>query len=157
MRKLILFMHVSLDGFVAGPAGEMNWINVGDDIFEYAGNQTDQADAALYGRITYQMMESYWPTAGDQPNASKHDKQHAAWYNKVDKIVLSKTLQGDNLNKVNIISDNVFNEITKLKQADGRNILIFGSPTACHSLMADDLIDDYWNQLQIWWLTKMLP
>ena len=144
MRKIVLFMHTSLDGFVAGPNGEMDWINVDDDMFEYAGKQTDEADTALYGRVTYQMMESYWPTAGDQPNATKHDKQHSTWYNKVAKVVLSKTMEGVNLANVNIISNNVPNEIIKLKQATGKNILIFGSPTAAHSLMAENLIDDYW-------------
>src|SRR5436853_7158414 len=81
MRRLVLFMHTSVDGFVAGLNGEMDWINVDDDMFEYAGKQTDLADTALYGRITYQMMESYWPTAADQPNATKHDIQHSRWYN----------------------------------------------------------------------------
>ena len=57
MRKLILFMHTSLDGFVAGPNGEMDWIIVDDDIFEYAGKRINESDTALYGRVTYQMME----------------------------------------------------------------------------------------------------
>jgi len=144
MRKIVLFMHTSLDGFVAGPDGEMDWINVDDDMFEYAGKQTDEADTALYGRVTYQMMESYWPTAGDLPNATNHDKQHSSWYNKVAKVVLSKTMQVVNLTNVNVISDNIPNEIIKLKQATGKNILIFGSPSAAHSLMAENLIDDYW-------------
>ena len=144
MRKLILFMHTSLDGFVAGTNGEMDWINVDEDMFEYAGKQTDEADTALYGRITYQMMESYWPTAADQPNATKHDKQHSSWYNKVAKVVLSKTMQGMNFNNVTIISDNLYNEMIKLKEGTGKDILIFGSPTAVHSLMAENLIDDYW-------------
>ena len=144
MRKLILFMHTSLDGFVAGSNGEMDWINVDEEIFEYAGKQTDEADTALYGRITYQMMESYWPTAADQPNATKHDKQHSSWYNKVAKVVLSKTMQGMNFNNVTIISDNLYNEMIKLKEGTGKDILIFGSPTAVHSLMAENLIDDYW-------------
>jgi dihydrofolate reductase len=144
MRKLVLFMHTSLDGFVAGPNGEMDWINVDEDMFEYAGEQTDQSDTALYGRVTYQMMESYWPTAGDQPNATKHDKQHSSWYNKVAKVVLSKTMQGVKLTRVHIISNDLPDEIIKLKQAPGKNILIFGSPTAAHSLMTENLIDDYW-------------
>jgi dihydrofolate reductase len=144
MRKLILFMHTSLDGFVAGVNGEMDWINVDGGIFDYAGNQTDRSDTALYGRVTYQMMDSYWPTAGDQPNASRHDKQHSDWYNKVDKVVLSKTMAGANLPKVNIISDHVTDEILKLKNGPGKDIVIFGSPTAAHTLMSENLINDYW-------------
>ena len=144
MRKLVLFMHTSLDGFVAGPNGEMDWIHVDEDMFEYAGKQTDQADTALYGRVTYQMMESYWPTAGDQPAATKHDKQHSSWYNKVAKVVLSRTMKGAKLPNTKVISDNVSNEIIQLKQATGQDILIFGSPTAAHTLMTENLIDDYW-------------
>jgi dihydrofolate reductase len=144
MRKLILFMHTSLDGFVAGTKGEMDWIIVGEEMFDYAAQQTEQADTALYGRITYQMMESYWPTAGDKPNASKHDKEHSEWYNKVEKVVVSKTMQGENLSNTKIIGDNIFDQITSLKQATGKNILMFGSPSVAHALMAKNLIDDYW-------------
>src|SRR3954451_2063336 len=110
MRKLVLFMHVSVDGFVAGPNGEMDWIHVDEDMFDYAGEQTDNADKALYGRVTYQMMDSYWPTAGDKPNASKHDIQHSQWYNNVEKIVLSRTLQDEKFNKVTLIRDNLHEE-----------------------------------------------
>src|ERR1044072_2075112 len=94
MKRLVLFMHVSLDGFVAGPNGEMDWIHVDDEIFDYAGQRTSEADTALYGRVTYQMMEGYWPTAADQPNASKHAIEHSAWYKKVNKVVLSQTMKG---------------------------------------------------------------
>ena len=143
MRKIVLFMHVSLDGFVAGPNGEMDWINVDEEMFESAGRQTDKSDTALYGRVTYQMMENYWPTAGDQPNATKHDIEHSNWYNKVEKIVLSKTLSQPNLSNTKIIGDNVSNEIIKLKQRAGKDIVIFGSPTAVHSLLTENLIDNY--------------
>ena len=76
MRKIISFMHVSLDGFVAGPNGEMNWIKVDEEIFDYVGKRIGESDTALYGRVTYDMMEGYWPTAGDGPDASKHDIEH---------------------------------------------------------------------------------
>jgi dihydrofolate reductase len=143
MRKLVLFMHVSLDGFVAGPNGEMDWIIVDEEIFDYAGDRTNEADTALYGRVTYQMMENYWPTAADQKGATKHDIEHSAWYNKVMKVVLSKTMK-DDLPRTKIISDNISHEITRLKESKGRDIIIFGSPSAAHSLMQDNLIDDYW-------------
>lgn len=144
MRKLVLFMHTSLDGFVAGPNGEMEWIKTDDEMFEYAGKRTNEADTALYGRVTYQMMEGYWPTAGDQPAATKHDVEHSRWYNKVAKIVLSRTMRGKKIANTTIVSDDVLNEITKLKQATGKEIVIFGSPGAAHSLTQWNLIDDYW-------------
>ena len=143
MRKLILCMHTSLDGFVAGPAGEMDWIRVDDQMFEYAGRLTDSADTALYGRVTWQMMDSYWPTAGDQPGATKHDIQHSLWYNKVQKVVASNTLN-EELRNTRIIGADFKNQILALKAEPGRNILMFGSPTTAHSLMQHDLIDEYW-------------
>lgn len=59
MRNLILFMHTSLDGFVAGPQGEMNWIKFNDELFDYVGTVTNKTDTALYGRVTYEMMQNY--------------------------------------------------------------------------------------------------
>ncbi|MEO8763170.1 MAG: dihydrofolate reductase family protein [Ginsengibacter sp.] len=150
-------MHASLDGFVAGPNGEMDWINVGDDMFEFAGKQTDRSDTALYGRVTYGMMQSYWPTAGDQPNASKHDKQHSGWYNKVHKVVLSTTMQESNMSNVQIINKNLYNSIIGLKESGGQDIVIFGSPTAVHSLMAENLIDEYWLFVNPVLLAKGIP
>ena len=144
MRRLVLFMHTSLDGFVAGPNGEMDWINTDEEMFEYSGQRINSADTALYGRVTYQMMESYWPTAADQPNPTKHDIEHSRWYNSVAKVVLSRTMRGASLANTKIISDNLTDEIVKLKKGAGKEIIIFGSPTAAHSLMAAKLIDDYW-------------
>ncbi len=144
MRKLIFFMHASLDGFVAGMNGEMNWINVDESIFDFVATMTDQADAALYGRVTYQMMQSYWPTAGDKPNASKHDKEHSAWYNKVSKIVLSNTLNEKELTNATVISDGIKDKINEIKKQDGKNILIFASPSASHSLLHEGLVDEFW-------------
>ena len=143
MRKLILFMHVSLDGFVAGSRGEMDWINVDEGIFDYASDRTRNSDTALYGRVTYQMMESYWPTAADNPGATKHDIEHSRWYNNVDKVILSRTLK-DNLPRRKIISDHLIDEINLLKRSPGKDIVIFGSPSASHELMQENLIDEYW-------------
>jgi dihydrofolate reductase len=144
MRKLIFFMHSSLDGFVAGPNGEMNWIKFDDALFDFVATMTKHADAALYGRITYEMMQSYWPTAGEKPNATKHDKEHSAWYNQVKKIVLSKTLRDDSFHNTIVISDQLYQNINKLKQEPGKNILIFGSPRASQSLLNEGLIDEFW-------------
>jgi len=144
MRNLIFFMHTSLDGFVAGPKGELNWAKLDDEIFDFVATMTEKADTALYGRVTYQLMESYWPTAADHPNASKHDKEHAAWYKKVPKVVLSRTISEKGLDNTTVISDKLAENIYKIKKQEGKNILIFGSPTASHSLLSEDLIDEFW-------------
>ena len=137
-------MHISLDGFVAGPNGEMNWIKVDEEIFDHVGKRISETDTALYGRVTYQMMENYWPNAGKEPDASKHDIEHAKWYNNVHKVVLSKTMKDAALTNTTIISDNLSERINEIKQGAGSEILLFGSPTATHSLIQLNLIDGYW-------------
>ena len=144
MRKVISFMHISIDGFVAGPKGELDWAEVDEEIFDYVGKRISESDTALYGRVTYQMMESYWPAAGDKPTATKHDIEHSKWYKKVHKVVLSKTMKETGLNNTTIICDNLSDRINEIKQQSGKDILLFGSPTATHSLIQLDLIDGYW-------------
>jgi dihydrofolate reductase len=144
MRKVISFLHISLDGFVAGPKGELNWAKVDQELFDYVGNRIKNGDTALYGRTTYQMMESYWPNAGDKPNATKHDIEHSKWYKNVHKVVLSKTLQGSDLANTTIISENFSDKINEIKKQKGEDILLFGSPTATHSLIEQNLIDGFW-------------
>jgi len=144
MGNLVSFVHVSLDGLVAGPNGEMDWIYTDEELFNYGAERIYATDCALYGRTTYQMMEGYWTTAANQPNATKHDIEHSKWYNSIAKVVLSKTLNEASLTNTKVVSNNHKYEITKLKQSTDKEILIFGSPTATHSLMAAGLIDGYW-------------
>ena len=151
MRKIISFMHISLDGFVAGLNGEIDWVKVDEEIFDYVGKRIREGDTALYGRVTYQMMENYWPTAGDKPTATKHDIEHSKWYSKVHKVVLSSTMKEAGLpagqaglTKTKIISDKLSDRINEIKQQAGEDILLFGSPTATHSLIQLNLIDGYW-------------
>ena len=144
MRKIISFVHVSLDGFVAGPNGEMDWIKINEEIFDHVEKRISQSDTALYGRVTYDMMEGYWPTAGNKPNATKHDIEHSKWYAKARKIVLSSTLKEEGLENTTIISDDLSKKINEIKQEPGNEILLFGSPSTTHALMKENLIDGYW-------------
>ncbi len=137
-------MHISLDGFVSGPNGEMDWIKVDEELFNYVEKRISEGDTALYGRTTYQMMEGYWPTAGDKPGASRHDIEHSKWYKKIRKIVLSTTLKDAGLTNTQIIADRVPEQINALKQQEGKEILVFGSPRATHALIQQNLIDGYW-------------
>lgn len=137
-------MHTSLDGFVAGPNGEMNWIKLDEAMFDFVGTMTDQTDTALYGRVTFEMMQNYWPTAGDQPNASKHDIEHSTWYKKVKKVVLSRTMDSRGLKNTTVISDELSANVNAIKEMGEKNILIFGSPSASHALMKEGLVDEFW-------------
>jgi dihydrofolate reductase len=144
MRKIISFVHLSLDGFVASTSGGLDWVSITEELFDHVEQRIKQTDTALYGRVTYQMMEAYWPTAAEQPNASKHDHEHSRWYKTARKIVLSKTLDDKELSNTKIIREHISEEINKLKQEAGSEVLVFGSPSATHALMAEDLIDEYW-------------
>ena len=139
MRKLIAAINMTLDGFCDHTA-----MIADEEIHEHYNDLLRNAGTLIYGRITYQLMESYWPTAADQPNATKHDIEHSKWYKHVKKIVLSKTMKEENLINTQVISNNLVDEINKLKHSTEKEILLFGSPTAGHSLMAENLIDDYW-------------
>ena len=142
-------MHTSLDGFVAGANGEMDWIALDDELFDDVGKITDTADTALYGRTTYQMMESYWPTAADSPAATKHDIEHANWVNNALKIVFSRSLKETDpiitgWQNTKIIRDNITEEIANMKKQPGKNLLLIGSASIAHTFMEHDLIDEYW-------------
>ncbi|PTR01144.1 dihydrofolate reductase [Mucilaginibacter yixingensis] len=144
MGNIVLFMHASLDGFAAGKNGEMRWIRVDEEIFDYVGERIAKTNTALYGRITFEMMEGYWPTAGDQPNASKHDKEHAAWYKSAHKVVLSNTLDQTAFTNTTVIGKDYATAIPQLKKETTGDILVFGSPTATHALLTENLIDECW-------------
>jgi len=144
MRKLILLMHTSLDGFVAGPNGEMDWIRFDEELADYVGKITDSADTALYGRITYEMMESYWPTAAESPTATKHDIEHANWVNNALKIVFSRTREKTNWKNTMIIKDDIAEKIADMKNQRGKNLLLIGSASITHVFMQHNLIDEYW-------------
>lgn len=144
MGKIVLFMHTTLDGFAAGTKGEMRWIHVDEEIFDFIAERIAKTNTALYGRVTFQMMESYWPTAGDEPDASKHDKEHSAWYKSAHKVVLSNTLDQSTLTDTTVIGKDFVAALHKLKEETTGDILLFGSPTTAHALLAENLIDECW-------------
>jgi dihydrofolate reductase len=136
MKNVVLIMHASLDGFVGGPNGEMEWIKFDEDMFATVDALHPHFDTALYGRNTYNMMESYWPTADENPNASVHTKNHAKWYRQSLKLVVSNSLKTTDPNTKVITIDQLQQE----KQQPGKDILMLGSPSVAHQIM--DLIDE---------------
>jgi dihydrofolate reductase len=142
-RKLILLIHTSLDGFVAGPNGETDWITIDEEIFKDSNILANTADIALYGRATFQMMESYWPTVLTNSNSTPAELKHAIWMERVKKIVFSTTLENVDWNNTRLIKGNVDEEMARLKQQPGRNMIIFGSPCLAHNFMERGLIDQF--------------
>ncbi|MDG0808666.1 dihydrofolate reductase family protein [Cohnella rhizosphaerae] len=142
MRKLVLFMHVSLDGYASDLNGGLDWIPYNEEFESYAEEVVAEVGSPVYGLTTYRMMESYWPTVLDDPNASKHDLEHARWVQDVKKIVLSSTMDKAEWNNTMVIKDHIAEEMNALKAQPGKNLVIFGSPGAAKSLLALGLIDE---------------
>jgi len=143
MRKIIFLIHVTLDGFVAGTKGEMDWIVYNDDLESDAHSLHDSTDAAIYGRVTYQMMESYWPTVLTDPSSTESAREHARWADDATKIVITKTLDHTNWKNTLLIHDHVIEEMQKIKQLPGKNLWLLGSPSVAQLFMKHDLIDEY--------------
>jgi dihydrofolate reductase len=143
MRNVISLMHVSLDGFVAGPNGEMDWIAIDEEMYSDVADLVSTVDTALYGRVTYHGMESYWPTVPANPASTKEERRHAHWVENVQKIVFSTTLESVGWNNTRLVKANVAEEVARLKQQPGKNLMIFGSPTLTHTFIQLGLIDEY--------------
>ena len=144
MRKIVWLMHVSLDGFAAGPNGEIDWIYLEDELFEDIHNILQKADTALYGRVTYQLMKSYWPTAAKSPKATKHDIDHANWVNPAVKLVFSKSLKETDWQNTRIVKNHATEEVQELKKRPGKNMILFASPSLASTFLSQNLIDEYW-------------
>jgi dihydrofolate reductase len=144
MRQLVLLEHTSLDGFVAGPKGEFDGFEASEENLLFVCQLARQADTILSGRITFELLDGDWPTKKDRPGASEAEIAFSNWYNGAKKIVISKTLPQKNSRNVTVIGDHVFETISGVKQEDGKDILVFGSPATAQSLMGLGLVDSYW-------------
>ncbi len=157
MRNIISLAHISLDGFMAGPGGDMNFIVFDDQLADHTYPLIDNVDLAVYGRVTYDMMESYWPRAGQAPDADAHTKSHARWYGAVKKVVASRTLAAPPSPNVRVVGEDILGALGAEKQKAGGDIMIFGSPTLTRALAAADLIDEWRLTLQPTILGDGLP
>jgi dihydrofolate reductase len=148
MRNIISLAHISLDGFMAGPGGNIDFVVFSGELADHTYPLMGSVDLAVYGRVTYEMMEGYWPTAGDKPDASAHTKSHARWYSGVKKIVASRTLAVSKNPNVRVVGDDIVGALRTEKQKAGGDIMIFGSPTLTRALAAADLVDEWRLSLQ---------
>ena len=145
MRKLILFLHSSLDGYAEGPNGPMDisFVAYNEELEAFANKVLSTADTILWGRNTYEMMHSYWPTLIDNDEATAHERNHAKWINDVEKVVCSTTLEEARWHNTTLVKENIIDYIKTLKQQDGKDIVILGSPRLAHYLMHYNLIDAF--------------
>lgn len=138
MRNVWLFNMVSLDGFFEGPNHDINWHNVDDEFNEFAIAQLHEIGTLVFGRVTYQLMASYWPTR----EALESDPIVARLMNSTPKIVFSRTLKTVEWENTRLARDAV-QEITSLKQQDGKDIAIFGSANLAAGLIRLGLLDEF--------------
>jgi dihydrofolate reductase len=143
MRNIILLAHVSLDGFMAGPGGDMSFIKFDAELGDHTYPLIGSADTAVYGRTTYQLMEGYWPGVADDATAGAHQRKHARWYLDVAKIVASRTLPPSSDPRLTIVADDIAGAVAAARRASGGDIMIFGSPSVARTLAAHDLIDEW--------------
>jgi dihydrofolate reductase len=143
MRKIITSTWVTLDGFIAGPHEEMDWVMVDEEMGTYEDDMVSAADTLLLGRVTYQSFAGSWPHVPDNPAVSPQEKEYARKLNAMRKIVFSKTLPTVEWNNSTLVKEVVPEEITKLKQEPGRDLLIYGSASLVQTLTKYGLIDEY--------------
>ena len=145
MRKIIVSMNVSVDGFMAALGGELDWHfdNWTNEMAESLCEQLSKADTILMGSHTYSAMAAYWPYCDMDYNYPREDMAFAGMMNSYSKIVFSKKLKKLYWNNASIIKNNTGAEVLKLKQQPGKDMIIFGSGTLVTNLMALGLIDEY--------------
>ena len=132
MRNIVVTEFLSLDGVMEEPSWTFEYWN--DEIAKFKGEESSASDALLLGRVTYQGFAAAWPDSEDEG---------ADYFNNVRKYVVSTTLVKAEWNNSKLIKDDVVEEITKLKQLDGKDIIVHGSATLVQTLMQHDLVDSY--------------
>jgi dihydrofolate reductase len=140
MRKLIYSMGVSLDGFIAGPGGEIDWGAPDEELHRFHNQQTRELGVHLCGRRLYETMV-YWETADKDPSAGETELEFAAIWQALPKIVFSRTLEAVEGN-TRLATEGVAEEVAKLKAEPGADLAVGGAglAAACTKL---GLIDEY--------------
>ena len=138
MRRIIWFNMVSLDGFFEGPDRQIDWHNVDEEFNEFAIEQMESLDTLLFGRVTYEMMASYWPTE----MAVRDDPVVAGKMNGIAKIVYSTTLEKADWNNSSLIKKDIIEETARLKKQPGKDMAIFGSGELGNTLLQAGLVDE---------------
>ncbi len=140
MRKLAVFSQLTLNGYFAGADGDISWAHRQDPEWRdfVAGNASAGGDL-LFGRITYEMMASYWPT----PLAKQNDPVVAEGMNRAPKVVFSRTLREASWGNTRLVKDGLESEVRRLKQQRGKDMAILGSGSLAAQLARAGLIDEY--------------
>jgi len=140
-RKIILMMSVSIDGFIEGPNRELDWHMVDDELHSHFNEQLRAMGAFLDGRVMYELMASFWPTADADPSSTPPMVEFARIWREMPKIVYSRTLERADWN-ARVVRDVVVDEVLELKAQPGGDLVLGGADLAA-AFMRLDLIDEY--------------
>lgn len=141
MRKIVLHLGISLDGYFEGPDADISWHRVDEELHTFFNEQLAQSSVFLEGRVTYELMEEFWPTADEDPAASPAVKQFADIWRGMPKIVYSRTLDTPGPNAT-VVRDVVPEEVRALQAQPGGDMVV-GGPVLAESFRKHDLIDEY--------------
>jgi dihydrofolate reductase len=139
MRKLVAFNFITLNGYFKGPNGDIGWHRHGAEENEYAAEMLKFGSTLLFGRVTYEMMASYWPT----PVAVKNDPIVAVKMNNAKKIVFSRTLKKAEWSNTRLVKDDIEEKIKEMKKMPGKDMTLLGSGTIVTLFAEQGLIDEY--------------
>jgi dihydrofolate reductase len=140
MRKLIVFNQVTVDGYIADRNGDMRWAHKQDAEWNaFVQGNASGGGELLFGRVTYELMASYWPT----PLAMKNNPVVAEGMNTLPKVVFSRTLDEAAWNNTKLVKGDMAAEVRKMKQEPGQDMVIFGSGSIVSQLAQEGLIDEY--------------
>lgn len=140
MRKVVYWVHTSVDGFIAGPNGEFDWPVMGPELSAYSDAMNERVDTFLYGRVVWELMSYYWPTA-DQISDHPHDLAFARVWREMPKVVFSRTLTEAGWGAR--IAADAESEVRALKAKPGKDLLLTGGAGLAAALAGMDLIDEY--------------
>ncbi|MFE9693771.1 dihydrofolate reductase family protein [Micromonospora sp. NPDC005806] len=129
MRKVIVWMSISLDGFIEGPGGELDWHRVDDELHQHFNDELRTKGAFLDGRRTYELMAAYWPTADQDPGASAPTREFAGIWRDMPKVVYSRTLDRADWNAT-VVREVVPEEVRALKEQPGGDLVVGGADLA---------------------------
>lgn len=142
-------MMMSLDGFIAGPNDEMDWLpdfkneELWEEMHAEMWKQLRTVDTILLGRLTYQIWERYWPAAATDPSSTKNDIEFSRYADETPKVVFSKTLDNVKWQNTRLIKDNIAEEIAKMKQRPGKDLALAGGAGIAQTFTNLGLIDRY--------------
>jgi dihydrofolate reductase len=141
MRKIIYWVHVSLDGHICGPDGEFDWPVFGPELARYSHEENDRVDTFLYGRAVWEIMSGYWPTA-DENTEEEHALFFAPVWRRTPKVVFSTTLEKADWN-TRVVGGDLETAVRALKAEPGKDMQLTGGAGVAKALADLDLIDEY--------------